>query len=237
MLRRRPAVTVTCRVVAPRPGSWPGSTICLPTGAPRWWSSVALLLDLVLPARLTIGPTWLLPSVEGMLLLGLAMASPHPQVRHSPLRRRVAIALIALVSGVNFFSLVELSHLLLHGHVGNGRELIFSGIALWGTNVLLFGLWYFELDRGGPVARAQEEDNYPDFLFVQMSDGVPYSPPGWKPRLIDYMYTSFTNATAFSPTDTMPLSPTAKWLMAIQSLAGLATVGLVIARAVNILQG
>jgi hypothetical protein len=197
----------------------------------------ALLLDLFLPERLTIGPAWLLPSVEGLLLLGLVMASPHPQVRHSPRRRHVAIALIALVSAVNLFSLYELAHLLLHGHVNNGRELIFSGIALWGTNVLLFGLWYFELDRGGPVSRALAEEKYPDFLFVQMSDGVPYSRPGWRPRLVDYLYTSLTNATAFSPTDTMPLTPVAKVLMAIQSIAGLATIGLVIARAVNILQG
>jgi hypothetical protein len=208
-----------------------------PYWGPQLVVLVALLLDLALPARLTIGPTWLLPSVEGLLLFGLAMASPHPQVRHAPLRRHVAIALIALVSAVNLFSLVELSRYLLNGHVNSGRELIFSGIALWGTNVLLFGLWYFELDRGGPVARALEEKKYPDFLFVQMSDGVPYSPSGWKPRLVDYLYTSLTNATAFSPTDTMPLTPTAKWLMGMQSLAGLATIGLVIARAVNILQG
>jgi hypothetical protein len=197
----------------------------------------ALILDLVLPARLTVGPSWLLPSVEGALLLVLVVASPHPQVRHSPYRRYVAILLIALVSAVNLFSLIELTHLLVNGHVQNGRQLVFSGIALWGTNVLLFGLWYYELDRGGPVARAFAEDQYPDFLFVQMSDGRPYSQPGWRPRLVDYLYTSFTNATAFSPTDTMPLTPAAKWLMSIQSLAALATIGLVVARAVNILQG
>jgi hypothetical protein len=208
-----------------------------PYWGPQLVVLAAILLQFALPERLTIGPSWLLPSVEILLLFGLATASPHPQIRHSPLRRHVAIALIALVSAVNLFSLIELSHLLLHGHVHNGRELVFSGIALWATNVLLFGLWYFELDRGGPVARALDENEYPDFLFVQMSDGVPFSPPGWKPRLVDYLYTSLTNATAFSPTDTMPLTPVAKWLMAIQSLAGLATIGLVIARAVNILQG
>jgi hypothetical protein len=197
----------------------------------------ALLLDLALPAKLTIGPTWLLPSVEALLLLGLVVASPHPQVRHSPLRRHVAILLIALVSAVNIFSLVLLCHYLLHAHAENGRQLVLSGIVLWGTNVLLFGLWYFELDRGGPTARALKQDRYPDFLFVQMTDAARYSQPGWMPRLIDYLYTSFTNATAFSPTDTMPLTPAAKWLMGLQSLAALATIGLVVARAVNILQG
>jgi hypothetical protein len=197
----------------------------------------ALLLDLALPSKLTIGPSWLLPSVEGLLLLGLAMASPQPRLRHSPLRRRVAISLIAVVSAVNIYSLGVLTHDLLHGKIQNGRELVFSGILLWGTNVLLFGLWYYELDRGGPVARALGEEDYADFLFVQMTDGARYSPPDWKPRLIDYLYTSFTNATAFSPTDTMPLSATAKWLMSIQALVALATIGLVLARAVNILQG
>lgn len=197
--------------------------------------ATALALDVVLPKRLTIGTTWLLPSVEGALLLGLVVASPHPSVRHSPLRRQIAIGLIGLVSAVNVFSLVELAHYLLHHDTPNGRELIFSGVALWATNVLLFGLWYFELDRGGPVARLLGEERHPDFLFVQMSDGAGYAPEGWTPRLVDYLYTSFTNATAFSPTDTMPLTAQAKWLMTAQSLVSFVTVGLVVARAVNIL--
>ena len=198
----------------------------------------ALLLDLFLPARLTIGPSWLLPSVEGALLCALVVASPHPKVRHSPLRRRVAIALIGLVSAVNLFSLVLLIHFLLQGSKESGRSLVFSGIALWATNVLLFGLWYFELDRGGPVARALDEPDYADFLFPQMSsDAAKYAPPNWAPRLVDYLYTSFTNATAFSPTDTMPLTAAAKWLMSVQALGSLLTIGLVVARAVNILNG
>jgi hypothetical protein len=209
--------------------------------SPYWGPQVvvlaALLLDLALPDRLTIGPAWLLPTVEGLLLLGLIIASPQPNLRHSPLRRHLAIFLIALVSAVNLVSLILLCHFLLRGHTSNGHELILSGIVLWGTNVLLFGLWYFELDRGGPVARATNAGGYPDFLFVQMSDGERYSQEGWLPRLVDYLYTSLTNATAFSPTDTMPMSPVAKWLMATQSLAALTTIGLVVARAVNILQG
>jgi hypothetical protein len=100
--------------------------------------------------------------------------------------------------------------------------------------VLLFGLWYWEVDRGGPVARARQESGVPDFLFPQMTDPR-WAPPGWGPKLIDYLYVSLTNATAFSPTDTMPLTATAKWLMSAQSVASLVTVGLVVARAVNIL--
>jgi len=195
----------------------------------------ALLLDLALPPRLTLGPSWLLPSVEGLLLIGLAVASTHPQARYSPLRRQIALGLIGLVSAVNAVSLGLLSHYLLHHGTGNGRELIFSGVALWGTNVLLFALWYFELDRGGPVARATGNERCPDFMFVQMTDGARFAPPGWKPKMIDYMYTSFTNATAFSPTDTMPLTPAAKILMSGQAVIALITLGLVVARAVNIL--
>jgi hypothetical protein len=206
-----------------------------------WWGpqlvvATALALDLVLPSRLTIGTAWLLPSVEGALLLGLVVASPHPNVKHSPLRRQIAIGLIGLVSAVNIYSLALLAHYLLHHEPPNGRELIFSGVALWVTNVLLFGLWYYELDRGGPVARILGEDHAPDFLFVQMSDTAAcHSPPDWTPRLVDYLYTSLTNATAFSPTDTMPLTPQAKWLMSAQSLVSFVTIGLVVARAVNIL--
>jgi hypothetical protein len=106
---------------------------------------------------------------------------------------------------------------------------------LWVTNVLLFGLWYWELDRGGPLARMATPDAMPDFLFPQMTEPR-HSPAGWMPGLIDYLYLSFTNATAFSPTDTMPLSSIAKVLMTAQSLASLLTIGLIVARAVNILQ-
>lgn len=207
-----------------------------PFWGPQLVVACAILVDLALPKRLTIGPSWLLPSIEGVLLLGLAIASPHPRMRHSSLRRGVAIGLIALVSAVNIVSLVLLIHYLLHGGKENGRSLIYSGVVLWATNVLLFGLWYWELDRGGPLERAEREDATPDFLFPQMSEPR-WAPAGWMPGLVDYLYTSLTNATAFSPTDTMPLTPTAKWLMSAQCLTSLVTIGLVVARAVNILQG
>jgi uncharacterized membrane protein len=207
-----------------------------PYWGPQLLVAAALALDLALPSKLTLGPSWLLPAVEGLLLIGLIVASPHPNVRHSPLRRQVAIGLIAVVSTVNLVSLVLLIHYLLQGGKETGRELIFAGIVLWVTNVLLFGIWFYEFDRGGPVARELDKAAFADFLFPQMSsEGAAHSPPNWSPRLVDYLYTSFTNATAFSPTDTMPLTPMAKWLMAIQSLAALLTIGLVVARAVNIL--
>jgi uncharacterized membrane protein len=142
--------------------------------------------------------------------------------------------MIVFVSAANIVALVRLANRLLHTSNQNGHQLILSGIVLWCTNVLLFGLWYWEVDRGGPAARAGRERDFPDFLFPQMSDPR-WAPKNWTPRLIDYLYVSLTNATAFSPTDTMPLTPTAKWLMSAQSIASLITVGLVVARAVNIL--
>ncbi len=203
---------------------------------PQLFVAAAIALDLFLPERLTIGPTWLLPSVEGALLAALTIVAPHPRARDSQLRRRVAIALIAIVSATNIYSLVELVHYLLHHHVGSARELIFAGVQLWLTNVLLFSLWYWELDQGGPQkrnARTRTEEPV-DFMFPQDAD--PHlKPPGWAPGLIDYLYVSFTNATAFSPTDAMPLSRSAKMLMTVQAMTSLLIVVLVVSRAVNIL--
>ena len=200
---------------------------------------MAILLGLILPTELTLGPSWLLPSIEGALLIGLAGVSPHPTVRHHPRRRQFAIGLIGLVSAVNIFSLVGLCyHLINQPAHNNGRILIASGAALWLTNILLFGIWYWEMDRGGPADREGMVDCPPDFLFPQMTDDArQWCPPDWRPGLVDYLYVSFTNATAFSPTDTMPLTPIAKWLMSAQALTSLVTVGLVVARAVNILTG
>jgi len=151
-----------------------------------------------------------------------------------PRRRRVAITLTALVSAANVYSLYELAHLLLHSHVESGRELIGSGVLIWLTNFLVFSLWYWELDRGGPGKRAAGHDLAPDFLFPQMNDDA-VLPKQWRPRFLDYLYVSLTNAAAFSPTDTMPLSHAAKSVMGLQSLVSVVTVGLIISRAVNIL--
>jgi uncharacterized membrane protein len=206
----------------------------LPFWEPQLVVACAIALQLSLSEQVSIGPSWLFPALEGALLLGLVIASPHPNVRHTPLRRHMAIGMIGLVSAANAAALVRLCNRLLQASKLNGHQLILSGIVLWCTNVLLFGLWYWELDRGGPAARASADRDFPDFLFPQMSEPR-WAPKDWMPRLIDYLYVSLTNATAFSPTDTMPLTPTAKWLMSAQSLVSLITVGLVVARAVNIL--
>jgi uncharacterized membrane protein len=194
----------------------------------------AIVLQLTLPKRLTVGPAWLLPALEAVLVIGLLAATPRQLEQEHNLRRRLAVGLVALVSAANVFSLVELTHYLLHHNVENGHELIVAGVVIWLTNFLIFGLWYWEIDRGGPGKRAVGHDNPPDFLFPQMADDR-IEPREWRPKFIDYLYVSLTNATAFSPTDTMPLTPMAKSIMGVQSIVSLVTIGLVVSRAVNIL--
>jgi len=206
----------------------------LPIWGPLLVVAIAIALDVVLPSKLRLGPRWLLPGLEALLLVGLAVASPSRRARHYQRRRAVVLTLIALVSATNAVSLGLLVHYLVSGAHETGKDLILSGALLWINNILLFGLWYWELDRGGPVDRMRHTPEPPDFLFVQMSSPE-LAPKGWVPSLLDYLYLSFTNSTAFSPTDTMPLTPMAKSLMAGQSLVALVTVGLVVARAVNIL--
>ncbi len=205
---------------------------------PRWPSQVTVLaaiaLQLLLPDRLTAGPTWLLPVLEGVLLVGLTILSPRRLEGEHLLRRRIALTITAVVSIANVISLILLSHLLLHRTVSEGERLIVAGVLIWLTNVLIFGLWYWEADRGGPGRRAAGNDGPPDFLFPQMTDDR-IQPEDWRPEFMDYLYVSLTNAAAFSPTDTMPLSRTAKSLMGIQSLVSLVTIGLIVSRAVNIL--
>jgi uncharacterized membrane protein len=205
---------------------------------PNWPAQASVLLaiglQLLLPERVTAGPTWMLPVGEAVLLVGLTMASPRRLEGEHQGRRRLALVLTALVSLANIISLVLLIHELLHHDITQGRELIIAGALIWLTNVLIFGLWYWETDRGGPGIRAAGRDRAPDFLFPQMSDDR-IEPREWRPIFLDYLYVSLTNAAAFSPTDTLPLTPTAKSIMGLQSLVSLVTIGLVVSRAVNIL--
>jgi uncharacterized membrane protein len=196
---------------------------------------VAIALQLLLPSRLTAGPTWLVPALEVALLGGLVFATPRRLEREHSHRRAAALFLTGLVSLANVISLVLLCRQLLQHGSPNARQLISSGALIWLTNVITFGLWYWETDRGGPGIRAAGHDQAPDFLFPQMTDDR-IEPIDWRPRFVDYLYVSLTNAMAFSPTDTMPLTPRAKGIMGLQSLVSLVTIGLVVARAVNILQ-
>ena len=210
----------------------------------RWPASLAVLvaiaLQLVLPNRVTqgLGPRWLIPALEAALLVALVIANPVRINRESSVLRGLSLLLIAIITLANVVALGELVRALLdpatvRGHVLGGRSLVYASVPIWLTNVIVFGLWYWDLDRGGVAARLHPHHRRPDFLFPQMS--TPGSSPGWTPDFLDYLYTSFTNATAFSPTDTMPLTAWSKLLMMLQSLASLLTVALVISRAVNIL--
>jgi uncharacterized membrane protein len=209
-------------------------------GDPYWPAQLAVALaiglNFTLTDRIIIGPRWLLPGVEGVLLAALVIVAPTRATKHSVGRRRFALAVIGFVSVANVVSLGLLVHYLINGGKAGGRALILSGAAVWATNVLLFAVWFWEMDRGGPVNRFLNPKTLPDFQFPQM-ENPQFAPPGWRPGFLDYLYTSLTNAMAFSPTDTMPLTQTAKIVMGIQSIAAILTIGLVIARAVNILGG
>ncbi len=193
----------------------------------------AIVLQFVVPHRLKVGPGWLLPVVEAVLLLVLIIKSPQKLTGPHSGRHRLTLGIVGIASLANGISLVELCDRLLRHNVVNGHQLILAGCLIWLTNVLIFSLWYWMMDAGGPGRRAAGDNDLPDFLFPQT--GVPEARPGWRSLFPDYLYLALTNATAFSPTDAMPLSITAKMVMSLQSLISLVTMGLVISRAVNIL--
>ena len=198
--------------------------------------ALAIALQLALPQRLVIRPAWLLPSLEGLLLVGLVVANPTRINRTSTTLRAASVTLIALISLANAWSSGELIKGLINGVGGDNATLLLArGASVYVTNILVFALWYWEWDSGGPVVRARAPRQYPDFLFPQMTQ-PDLTSPDWEPTFLDYLYVSFTNATAFSPTDTMPLSLWTKMLMMLQSAVALLTVAFVIARAVNILK-
>jgi uncharacterized membrane protein len=197
----------------------------------------AIAMLVALPDRIALHPRWLLPGLALLLLIGLIVASPTRIDRQSRALRGVSLLLIAVISIANAVTATRLIVDLVRGTgIRTPGELLLTGAAIWLTNVIAFGLWYWEFDRGGPVARAHAKKQYPDFLFPQMGSPPELTPPEWEPEFVDYLYTSFTNATAFSPTDVMPLSRWAKLTMLAQSAVSLMTVALVIARAVNILK-
>jgi len=196
----------------------------------------AVALQLGLPDRYGLHPRWLAPALEVVLLAILTVINPVRLNRSTRFGRLVSIGLVAAITVDNIVSAVALDTTILKGHAGQDAiGVLGSGAAIYATNVIAFGIWYWELDRGGPFARASGTDPHPDFLFPQMSE--PHlAPPDWEPQFLDYLYVSLTNVVAFSPTDTLPLSRWTKSLMAVQSAVALSTTALVIARAVNILK-
>lgn len=196
--------------------------------------AVALALYFAMPTPLLPGPGRVLPALEVALLAALIVAA-RARGRATPLGRDLSVALLSLVTLANLVSLGLLIHYLLAGGHARGADLIGGGVVIWITNLLLFAVWFWELDRGGPVRPGTERPKVmPDLLFAQMT-AASYAPRNWQPRFGDYLYVSLTNQAAFSPTDTLPLTMRAKLLMGVQGVASLVTVGIVVARAVNIL--
>lgn len=211
-------------------------------GEIRWPVTItvagAIALQVAVPGRLVlVRPTWILPAVQGAMLIALVAANPHRIDRQSTMLRSLSLFLAVLLTLANIWSVARLAAEITRGTIGGTPgELLITGGAIWLTNVVVFGLWYWEFDRGGPVARALNLKNrYPDFQFPQMVSPPEMVPPDWEPAFIDYLYLAFTNASAFSPTDVLPMSRWAKVAMTVQSIISIVTVALVVSRAVNIL--
>jgi len=177
---------------------------------------------------------WLIPiGPELALLVPLAWHRPRRRLEQLGQRRTAALVLLGLVSVANAILLLAVVASLVRGDEKSGAQLLLKAITVWGTNAIAFGLWYWAFDSGGPVRRLRPDPPLPDFQFPQM-ENPQLAEPGWRPQLVDYIYVSFTNSIAFSPTDTMPLSRRAKLLMLFESAISSLTVLLVAARAVNI---
>jgi hypothetical protein len=196
--------------------------------------AAAIGLQLALPDRMAPGQRYLLSGMEAVLLVGLVVANPYRLDRESTLLRTGGLLLTGLIGLSNGWSAVLLVDALVLGRPISPADLLTAGAAVWLTNVIAFALIYWELDRGGPAARAAALRDYPDFVFAQMQSPE-LADPEWEPTFVDYLYLSFTNSTAFSPTDVLPLSRWAKMIMMVQSGVALVVVLLVVARAVNVL--
>jgi uncharacterized membrane protein len=215
----------------------------------RWPAVIGTLVALgayaFLPSVVPPIARWAVVGVCILTLIVLVVYNPHHLTRQSRWSRRAEIWLAVLILAANQVAFVETIVRLLNKH-GNGSELLLASLQVWITNVIAFGLVYWTMDRGGPVARVtQKRSELPlaDFRFPQDEDedDVDEVARGssqvmdWVPNYIDYFYFSLSNSMAFSPTDTMPLTHRAKLLMALESFAGFVLLALVIARAVSLI--
>ena len=200
---------------------------------------------------LSVGPRWFAPCLELTLLIPLSIGTAWVQNRArkastskqwnavDDLRRMLrglAIILTAVITLMNSGALIRLVAAMLSGHAGTGRTLLLDSLNIWVTNIVLFALWFWALDRGGPAAKGLISEQESDFLFAQQQTAsVRTQFPNWSPGFVDYLFLAFTNSTAFSPADTLPLTARAKLLMMAESVISLATIALVASRAVGIL--
>jgi hypothetical protein len=209
-------------------------------GESRWPSAggvaAVIVLTLLMPERLLPLPQWIIAAVEGALLIALIIGDPGKISQSSRRLRGLSIGLVAvLVLGSLASTGLLIADLISGGAaVDSAGELLATGALVWASNNISFSLLYWELDCGGSAARVRGMPASPDFAFPQQLNPE-VAPPGWRPQFVDYLYLGFTNATAFSPTDAMPLTPGSKLAMGVQALISLAILGLVVARAVNVL--
>ena len=210
-------------------------------GESRWPPAVALVvfialnvaLRLWLPHEGAIRLPWLVPAVEALLLALILWSDPGNIEKHHAVLRPLSVALVCVLVVAALWATVVLVYDLVDGTgvTQSATKLLASGALIWLGNNLAFGLLYWLMDGGGPVARAGL-DVPVDLAFTQqLSPEV--APPGWRPVFLDYLHLGFTNATAFSPTDVMPLTHRAKYAMLAQATVALALFGLIVARAVN----
>ena len=210
---------------------------------PRWQLAAALgafivitiVLRIAEPHHESIGPVWLVPTLEIGLLVLLIAADPARVAGRRRWLRTASIVLVSVLAVVVFTATGKLIVELIQGSAvtNQATSLLSSGALVYLGNILIFSLLYWLLDSGGPLARYRGEHEYPDFAFTQqMSPEL--APPGWRPQYVDYLILGLSTSTAFSPTDVMPLARWAKLTMAAQSLIALVVIGLVIARAVNV---
>lgn len=198
---------------------------------------VRVTMTLLALAAIAAAAHWPAIAVGTLLLIPVIGVRPQRLTRPTRLGAALTVALLAAITVDNAASALVLDYRILTGQVSNNPAVLLgSGGAIFVTNIIMFGIWYWTVDLGGPEARAEggEAPRWPDFLFPQTSQ-PDLAPPNWQPRFIDYLYVSFTNVVAFSPTDTQPLTARAKAMMAIQSVVALSTLALVFARAVNVL--
>ena len=210
-------------------------------GESRWPMAVAVLavivLTLLLPHSLIVRPRWGVPIVEGLLLVAVIIGDPGKIDRTSRPVRVLSVTLITLLVLTTLWCTAVLIAQLIRGGqaTSSGGTLLAAGGIVWLSNCIAFGLLYWELDCGGPAVRAHGLPAYPDFAFTQQLSPE-LAPRDWRPQFVDYLYLGFTSATAFSPTDVAPLRSWNKLAMMAQSTISLVLLGLVIARAVNVLK-
>jgi uncharacterized membrane protein len=210
---------------------------------PRWPIALAILAFIALtialrttqPHRESLGNPWIVPGLEIALFVALLAADPLRISRRTRWLRRVGIFLVVALVCIALVSTGTLIADLVRGGkvTTSAAALLSSGVLIWLGNCLAFGLLYWLLDSGGPLARFQHAHPYPDFAFPQQLNPE-LAPSGWRPRYVDYLILGVTTSTAFSPTDVMPMAAWAKLTMALQSIVSLLVIGLVIARAVNV---